>query len=426
MKSSRRVVITGLGVIAPNGNGTKDFEAALRATKSGIRHNAQMAELNFACQVAGSPQGIEELQKQHFTPDELPGMNLGITYTALSALEAFKDAGLAIPERNADWCHEDTGAILGTGIGGMDTFADFVYPTVASGKVKRLGSTVVERIMASAVSAKVGGMLGLGNQVTTNSSACSTGTEALIMGADRIRAGFAERMLVGGAEAAHPHVWSGFDSMKVLCRKYNETPEKASRPMSESAGGFVPGGGAGVLVIESLEAAQKRGARIYAEVLGTAINSGGMRAGGSMTAPSPKGVQRCVRTALTHAGIESREIDYINGHLTATMADPLEISNWSQALELPKDRFPVINSTKSLIGHALGASGAIECIATILQLTSGFVHGSANCEDVHPDIAPFGKSIVHETVHRDLKIAAKASFGFGDVNSCIIFKKWGT
>lgn len=426
MTSSRRVVITGLGVIAPNGNGVKAFEEALRARKSGIRHNQQMADLNFACQVAGTPQGIEELQAKYFTPDELPAMNLGITYSGIAAIDAFKDAGLTIPERGADWCHEDTGAILGTGIGGLDTFADFVYPTVAAGKVKRLGSTVVERIMASAVSAKVGGMLGLGNQVTTNSSACSTGTEALSMGVERIRAGLAERMVVGGAEAAHAYVWSGFDSMKVLCRKYNDEPEKASRPMSESAGGFVPGSGAGVLVLESLEAAQKRGAKIYAEVLGTAVNSGGMRAGGSMTAPSAKGVQRCVRRALLDAGIESHEIDYINGHLTATMADPLEIANWAQALELPKENFPFINSTKSLIGHALGASGAIECIATVLQLTSGFIHGSANCEDVHPDIAPFGKSIVHETMNRELKIAAKASFGFGDVNSCIIFKKWGT
>jgi 3-oxoacyl-(acyl-carrier-protein) synthase len=278
--------------------------------------------------------------------------------------------------------------------------------------------------MASSVSAKLSGLLALGNQVTTNSSACSTGTEALIMGADRIRAGRAKRMVVGGAEGASEYSWAGFDAMRVLCRKYNDQPARASRPLSASAGGFVPGSGAGILVLEDLETAKARGARIYAEVIGAALNSGGMRKGGSMTAPSGYSVQRCVRAALLEARIAPAKLDYINGHLTATMADPLEMANWAAALELPPERFPLINATKSMIGHALGAAGALECVATILQLDGGFVHGSLNSEDLHPGVVAFSDRIVHDSRAADLTYAAKASFGFGDVNSCVIFKKW--
>lgn len=423
--ANRRIVVTGMGVIAANGNGTKAFSTALKEGRSGLKTNAGMQEYGFACTVAATPTGVDELKTQYFAPDELMSMSQGITFASIAAIDAFRDAGLKIPGAKEDLIYEDTGAIIGTGIGGLDTFGDFVYPMMKENKVKRLGSTVVERIMASGPSARIGGLLGLGNQVTTNSSACSTGTEAVIMGAQRIQAGLAERMVVGGTEAGSPYVWSGFDSMKVLCRKYNDQPEKASRPMSASAGGFIPGAGAGILVIESLESAEKRGATIYAEIMGTALNSGGMRFGGSMTAPSPGGVQRCIRTALMAAGIKADAVDYINGHLTATMADPYEVGNWAKALEVSPEKFPKINSTKSMIGHGLGAAGALECIATILQLHEGFIHGSLNCEDLHPEIEPFKNSVVRETVAAPISIAAKASFGFGDVNSCIIFKKWG-
>jgi 3-oxoacyl-(acyl-carrier-protein) synthase len=195
--------------------------------------------------------------------------------------------------------------------------------------------------------------------------------------------------------------------------------------MSASAAGFVPGSGAGALVLESLESAERRGARIYAEVLGGFVNCGGHRMGGSMTAPNPHGVQRCIRGAVSMAGIRPESIDAINGHLTATSADPMEVANWARALELPRGRMPLLHSTKSLIGHALGAAGGIECIASVLELHHGFVHGSLNCEDLHPSIVPYERSIPHATVDRpDLAIIAKASFGFGDVNGCVVFRKF--
>jgi len=242
---------------------------------------------------------------------------------------------------------------------------------------------------------------------------------------ERIRNGQATRMLAGGSEGASPYIWSGFDAMRVICRKFNDRPEQASRPMSASASGFVPGAGGAMFMLEELESALARGVRIYAEILGGMVNCGGHRMGGSITAPNPEGVRRCILGAIADAGIEPRQIDAINGHLTATYADPVEVKNWSAALERPPESFPYINSTKSMIGHCLGAAGAIECVAVVLQLCKGFIHPSLNCEDLHPEIVPFAKSIPHTAVaHPDLKIVAKAGFGFGDVNSCLIFKKW--
>lgn len=144
-----------------------------------------------------------------------------------------------------------------------------------------------------------------------------------------------------------------------------------------------------------------------------------------MTAPNPEGVKRCVRGAIAQAGIDPETIDAINGHLTATFADPYELKNWSEALGRSPENFPYINSTKSMIGHCLGAAGAIECVAVILQLYKGFIHPSLNCEDLHPDIAAFADKVPHTVIENpDLKIIAKAGFGFGDVNSCLIIKKW--
>lgn len=178
-------------------------------------------------------------------------------------------------------------------------------------------------------------------------------------------------------------------------------------------------------MLESLASAQARGARIYAEVLGGYVNCGGHRMGGSMTAPNPSSVRRCIQGAVAMAGIEPKEIGAINGHLTATFADPKEVRSWSEALGLAPERMPLIHSTKSLIGHALGAAGGIECVASVLELHHGFVHGSANCDDLHPEIAPFASRIPHRSVEvPDLDIVAKASFGFGDVNGCVIFKKF--
>lgn len=419
----RRVVITGMGAITPNANSVAEFKKALESGKSGIASIERLKELKFSCQVGGIPKNPEARIASFFDEDELRSMSVSMQYGCVAALEAYKDAGLEVPAFDSQEVQKNTGAIIGTGIAGMETIGEKLVPLVDEGKTRRLGSSMVENIMASSVSAKVGGLLALGNQVTTNSSACSTGTEAIISGFHRIKNGYADRMIVGGVEGHSPYAWAGFDAMRVLSKKFNDTPESASRPMSQTACGFVPGSGAGILVIEEYETAKKRGAKIYAEILGGSVNCGGQRQGGSMTAPNKSSVKECIRTALIEADIQPQEIEYINGHLTATMADTLEVQNWADALELAPEKLPYINSTKSMIGHALGASGAIESIATVLQLSEGFLHPSLNCEDLHEKILPFEKSIVRKVFYKETNIAAKASFGFGDVNSCLIIKK---
>ena len=420
-----RVVVTGMGVAAPNAHGLDNFEKALREGRSGIRFLPQLEQLKFACQIAGVPENFEAVRKSYFDREKLLSINDNIGYASVAAGDAWKDAGFNLPESEDDTVDWDTGVIAGSGVGGMDTIANSVVPMINEGRVRRLGSRIVEQVMNSGPRGRISGLIAAGNQVTSNSSACSTGNEAVIDSLWRIRMGLAKRMVAGGSEAATPYIWGGFDAMRVMCRKYNDNPAAGSRPMSASACGFVPGSGGAMLVLEELETALARGARIYAEIIGGHVNCGGQRMGGSMTAPNAEGVKKCIRAAVADAGVDPAEVDAINGHLTATFADPYEVKNWAEALGRGPANFPYINSTKSMIGHCLGAAGAIECVATVLQIYKGFIHPSINSEDVHPDIAEFAHSIPQTCIEKpQLRIVAKAGFGFGDVNSCLIFKKW--
>ncbi len=419
-----RVVVTGLGVVAPNGTGIAEFESALRAGKSGVTFQPRMNELRMACQVAGTPKVESSLVETTFRESTSRVMNSSMMYAGLAAIECWRDAGLAYDrdqDSPVDW---NTGAIIGIGFAGMDTIGERLVPMTNAGETRRLGSSMPEQAMGSAPSAFVGGLLGLGGLVTTVSSACATGTEAVVHGFEKIRSGHLQRMLCGSTEGASVYIWAGFDAMRVCCRTHNEAPEKASRPMSATAGGFVPSAGAGVLMLENLDSATARGARIYAEVLGGWLNSGGQRDGGSITAPNPEGAERCVRKALCAANVTGSQIDYINGHLTATMADPKEITSLISALELSPETFPYINSTKSMIGHTIGASGAVECVATLLQLHGGFLHPSINCEDIHEKLQVLRGRVPAVCAPAKLSTALKVSFGFGDVNACIVFEKW--
>lgn len=419
---NRRVVITGLGVCAPNGVGLTDFTQSLLDGKSGIRHQPNLEKLGFGCQVAGEPLVKDNLIDDYFTPLERRGLNAtGIVYGVIAGVDAWKDAGLEKNTSNEPFW--DRGIIFGTGILGVDKFREAIH-LIDEGNVRRLGSTSVIQTMASGISAYLGGLLGCGNQVTTNSAACTTGTEGIIMAYERISQGKAEIMLTGSCSDSGPYVWGGFDAMRILPRGYNDNPTKASRPMSATASGFIPGSGAGALVLESLDSALKRGAHIYAEVLGGEINSGGQMGEGSMTAPNSIAVQRCIRNAVSNAGVHLSDIDVINGHLTATAKDGLEIENWSRSLERTGVDFPYINSFKSTVGHCLAAAGSIESVATILQFKEKVVFKNVNCEDVHPEITNLISEtrVPRETLNHAPRVIAKASFGFGDVNACVIFK----
>ncbi|MEL6918135.1 MAG: beta-ketoacyl-[acyl-carrier-protein] synthase family protein [Bacteroidota bacterium] len=420
----KRVVVTGLGVCAPNGINIPNFTKSLTNGLSGISFHKKLSDLNFGCQIAGKPILEDEYINKYFTPLQQRGLHAsGIVYGVIAGMDAWKDAGLPIAlKEEPDW---NNGIIFGTGILGVDKFRESIH-LVDGGNARRLGSTTVVQTMASGISAYLGGILGCGNQVTTNSSACTTGTEGILMAYDRISSGKAIRILTGSCSDSGPYVWGGFDAMRILPRRFNDDPTKASRPMSATAAGFVPGSGAGAMVLESMESALERGATIYAEILGGAVNSGGQRADGSMTAPNSKGVQRCIVDAVNNAGIQKSDIDSINGHLTATTKDVLEIQNWSEALGRSGAVFPFINSFKGIVGHCLAAAGSIESVAAVLQFKEKLLFGNVNCEDVHPDIEKLISvdKIPRKTIRYTPKILAKASFGFGDVNACVIFKAY--
>lgn len=420
----RRVVVTGLGVVAPNGVGLDAFTHAVKMGISGIKHDPELERLQFSCQINGTPEISTELALNYFSELELKNFNsTGILYGVIAGIEAWKVAGLSIDTHDQpDW---DSGTIFGTGTSGIDKFRECIYK-IDDFQTRRLGSTAVAQTMNSGISAYLGGKLGLGNQVTTNSSACTTGTESILMAFDRIKSGQSKRILAGSTSDSGPYIWGGFDAMKVCTFKHNTSPEQGSRPMSESASGFVPGSGAGALVLEDLDTAIARGAPIFAEVLGGNINSGGQRGLGTMTAPNPEAVQKCIKDAIRNAGISISEIDAINGHLTATSKDSLEIQNWCEALHLKGKDFPYINSLKSMIGHCLSGAGSIESVASVLQLHHGFIFPNINCNDLHPEIVAWidKSKIPQQLIERKLNIIIKASFGFGDVNACVIFKKF--
>jgi 3-oxoacyl-(acyl-carrier-protein) synthase len=418
-----RVVITGLGVVAPNGINLSDFTSSIKNGISGIKYNEQLAALNFSCQISGEPPLTQEHISHYFSELELKGLaSSGIVYGVIAGMDAWKHAGLEIASDTPNW---DSGTIFGTGTSGLEKFK-MGAEMIDKGQVRKIGSGTVVQTMASGVSAFLCGKLGLGNQVTTNSSACITGTESVLMAYERIKNGQAVIMLAGSTSDSGPYIWGGFDAIKVCTYKHNTEPEKGSRPMSATASGFVPSAGAGALVLESLENALKRGTKIYAEVLGGNINSGGQLGLGTMTAPNPIAVQRCIIKAMTNAGIKAEDVDAINGHLTATSKDALEIENWAIALNRFGDDFPYINTVKSTIGHTLSAAGSIECVASVLQLKEGFIFPNINCEDLHTEIERIitKKSIPTTLVHKPISVLAKANFGFGDVNACLILKKY--
>jgi 3-oxoacyl-(acyl-carrier-protein) synthase len=416
----KRVVITGMGVVAPNGINLSSYNQALRSGLSGIRFAPELEALNLGCQVAGIPDFDENTLAEYFTANTLKNLkSTGIKYACSAALEAWFDAGFTLDKEHTDW---NTACVFGNTIPDLD-FIDESISKMKRLESRRLGTRVVEQCMSSGVSAYIAGLLGLGNHVYSNSSACATGTDSIIIAYEKIKSGTAKRVLAGSCEATSAFIWATFDAMRVLNRKSNNNPEAASRPMSASAAGFIPASGAGALLLEDMETATARGARIYAEILGGASNSGGQRNKGTMTAPNIKGVQRCISAALKNSKVTAETIDIISGHLTATFADKVEVANWSEVLNLKGKDFPYINSVKSMIGHCLGGAGSIECIAAVLQVYHNYVHPSINTEDIHPEILDMIdiSCIPSKRIDKKIKTVIKANFGFGDVNSCIVF-----
>ncbi len=420
----KRVVITGMGVVAPNGVGLEAFDHAIQNGVSGIQRFAEFADINYRCQIGGKPELSEAYIQEKLPPYIARKIaNKAIQYACLAGLEAWEDAGLTPLSKETDY---ETGAAFGAGALSLDSFITSKTTAIDDGNHKILGAATIPQSMSSGASAYLNQLFGFGNRVMSNSSACITGSEALAQGFDWIRLGKAKRMLCGGTEGDGRYIWGAFDAMRILCHSYNDDPQAGSRPMSSTPTGFVPGSGAAALILEDLDTAIERGAKIYAEVLGSYVNTGGQRHGGSMTAANPEGVVRCIKGCLEDAEIAAEDVDVINGHLTSTKGDVVEINNWVNALGRSGSDFPYINATKSMIGHCIGGAGAIELVATVLGMKGQYVHPNLNLEEIHPSILEQvdAEKIPTKRIDKKIDIAIKSNFGFGDLNCCVALKTW--
>jgi 3-oxoacyl-(acyl-carrier-protein) synthase len=423
LRDDQRVVVSGLGIVAPGATGVSAFRELLMSGTSAVQRDVRLAELGFNCRVSGqcqlSPQvlsrALSELEQRRIP-------SLGLRFARVAGHEALVSSGLKLDLAQPD---PRRSVVFGGAIPGIDVMRD-AFALTDAGRAKKLGSAAVEMQMPSTAAAHLAAKLSAGGQVTCNSAACATGTEALSLGLERIRHDQADVVLVGSTEAESPHLWAGFDALRVLTSTHNNEPTRASRPLSKSASGFVPAAGAGALVLERMSHAQARGAHIWCEILGAKSNCGAQLQGGSMTAQNSAAALRCIELSCADADVEPRDVDAISGHLTATQADAREVTYWADALGRRGRAFPLLNAPKSIWGHALTASGSLELVACVLQLCEGFLHASLNCPDLHPGVSDVidPSCIVRELVRPErLRILAKASFGFGDLNACAILRK---
>ncbi|MCE5246758.1 MAG: beta-ketoacyl-[acyl-carrier-protein] synthase family protein [Candidatus Polarisedimenticolia bacterium] len=411
--AQRRVVVTGMGALSSLGAGLDVNAAALRAGRSGVTFNADFAERGFASQVSGAPA----------TPPDCPLADRRIVKSssagALMALwathEALADAALPLDQVRGS----DLPVIVGAGTGSSLDNHIAASSMEKHGSTKRVSPYTVPHVMASSAAANVSVALGAKGESWAVSSACSTGAHAIYLASLLIKAGRYDRVLVGAAEEADWTRAGAFDAMFALSRRFNDRPSEASRPFAGDRDGFVISGGAGILVLEDLETARRRGARIHAELLGAAANSDGH----DMVAPLPAGAAAVMRMALDQAGLRPDEIDYVNAHGTSTPQG--DVSEATAMRDVFGARQPWISSTKSLTGHAVGAAGSLEAIYTILMLERRFLAPSVNVTPATVDPECAGLRLVLEA-DNDLapRVALSNSFGFGGTNACLALRRW--
>ena len=401
----RRVVVTGMGIVSSIGNNTQEVLASLREAKSGVVRADKYAELGFRCQVHGAPtldaQEVVDRRAMRFH-----GGGTGWNHVAME--QAIRDAGL----EERDISHEMTGIIMGSG--GPSTRAIVEAADVARSKgPKRVGPFAVPKAMSSTASATLATWFKIKGVNYSISSACATSNHCIGNATETIQIGKQDLIFAGGCEELDWTLSVLFDAMGAMSSKFNQMPGKASRAYDVDRDGFVIAGGAGVLVLEELEHAKARGARIYAEVAGYGATSDGH----DMVAPSGEGAVRCMRMALKDVKVP---IDYINPHATSTPIG--DIKEIEAIREVFGDKCPPISATKSLTGHSLGAAGAQEAIYSLLMMNNGFICESANIENLDPAFADM--PIMRE--RRDnvaLGCVLSNSFGFGGTNASVVFKR---
>lgn len=401
----RRVVVTGLGIVSSIGNNADEALASLREGRSGIVACETYKEMGFRSHIHGS---IKLNVEDHIDRKLRRFMGDGAAYNYIAMEQAIADAGLEANEIS----HERTGLIMGSG--GPSTSNLVAAADIAREKSpKKVGPYMVPRCMSSTTSATLATpfkILGVNYSI---SSACSTSAHCIGNGAEMIQWGKQDIVFAGGGEELHWTLTVLFDAMGALSSKYNDTPERASRAYDADRDGFVISGGGGVVVLEELEHAKARGAKIYGELVGYGATSDGY----DMVQPSGEGAVRCMHQAMAPLDVP---IDYINTHGTSTPVG--DTSELVAIKETFGDKVPMLSSTKSLAGHSQGATGVQEVIYSLLMLDNDFVAASANIETLDPDAE--GMNIVTE--RRDnagLNCVMSNSFGFGGTNACLVFKK---
>lgn len=408
---TRRVVVTGMGLVTPLGTGLEKTWKALCAGKSGIARITRFDPTDYPCQIAGE---VPDFDPATFIEKkEIKKMDLFIHFAVGAAQMAVDDAGLKVTGENAD----RVGVYIGAGIGGLPAIEHYHKILLEKG-ADRVSPFFIPMVIINLASGQVAIRLGARGPNSCAVTACATGNHCIGDAFRLIQRGDADVMLAGGTEAAiTPLGVAGFAAARALSRR-NDDPAHASRPFDRDRDGFVLGEGAGVVVLEELETARRRGARIYGEVVGYAMNSDAHH----ITAPPDdgEGAIRCMEMAIKDAGVSKDEIGYINAHATSTFADKIETQAIKGVFGDRAYRIPV-SSTKSMIGHLLGAAGGVEAVFSLLAIHRGVVPPTINLE--HPDPECDLDYVPGQAREVSVKIALSNSFGFGGVNACLLFKR---
>jgi 3-oxoacyl-[acyl-carrier-protein] synthase-1 len=408
----RRVAITGIGIVSSIGNNVSEVTNSLRNGNSGIVAAPEYTELGFRSQVHAT---VKLDVADHVDRKQLRFMGEGAAYAALAMEQAIADAGL----EDHQVSNERSGLVAGSG-GPSTANLLAAFDITREKGPKRIGPYMVPRCMSSTVSACIATFFKIRGINYSISSACSTSAHCITTGADAIRSGSQDIVFAGGGEELHWTLSVLFDAMGAMSSKYNDTPELASRPYDADRDGFVIAGGGGMVVLEDMDHAVARGAKIYAELVGYGANSDGA----DMVAPSGEGAVRCMELAL--AGFDGNKltdkVDYINAHGTSTPVGDVKELDAVRTVFGPRGHLPVVTSTKSLTGHSLGATGVQEAIYTIIMMQNKFIAGSANIQTPDPAI---GDIPVAQTRMDDFSInlALSNSFGFGGTNATLALRK---
>lgn len=403
----KRVVVTGMGIVSCIGNDVAAVTDALKAGQSGIRQNETYAELGMRSHISGTPQ-ID--LKEHIDRKSIRFMGEAAGYAYVSMKQAIEDAGLTEEQVS----NVRTGLVAGSG--GADAGSQTQAADILREKgLKRVGPYRVTQTMGSTVSACLATPFKIKGVNYSITSACATSAHCIGNAMELIQLGKQDVMFAGGGEAEHWTMSCLFDAMGALSTQYNDTPEQASRAYDKDRDGFVIAGGGGMLVLEELEYAKARGAKIYGELVGYGATSDGY----NMVAPSGEGAVRCMKMALEHV---EGPVDYINSHGTSTPAG--DVTELKAVIDVFGEQTPPIASTKSLTGHSLGATGVQEAIYSLIMMNEKFIAASKNVETLDPE-AGSGVNVVTERMDNvELKNVMSNSFGFGGTNATLVFSKF--